>query len=165
LDFDRTKVLRRHASVPPTTARTTVRLNPVQPIGFVRNRVDRGKHAGRATIELFDEFVPGLLGLDQCSHAVVLFQLQKARFDPSTDLLYRPHADRRMRPAGIFAQRCPHRPNQLGVTTVAVLAVDGKRIVVSGLDAWKGTPVLDIKPYLPWFDRPKGKVRVPKWFR
>jgi tRNA-Thr(GGU) m(6)t(6)A37 methyltransferase TsaA len=131
----------------------------------VRTRVDRGRYAGRATIEVFDEFALGVTGLEHCSHAVVVFQLQKARFNPATDLVYRPHADRRMRPAGIFAQRCPHRPNQLGVTTVKILAVDGKRIVVSGLDAWKGTPVLDIKPYLPGFDRPEGRVRVPKWFR
>ncbi len=142
----------------------SIRLNPITPIGWVRSRTDRGPQAGTVTIEIWNDFAPGLTGLDQASHALCLFQLQKARFHPRRDLVYRPHLDRRMKPAGIFAQRCPHRPNQLGVTPVEILSINGGRITVRGLDAWEGTPILDIKPYVPSFDRPREKVRVPKWF-
>jgi len=63
---------------------------------------------------------------------------------------------------GIFAQRAKNRPNRLGVTTCALVRVDGVRVFVSGLDAIDGTPVLDIKPYMSGF-APRGVVREPAW--
>jgi tRNA (Thr-GGU) A37 N-methylase len=63
---------------------------------------------------------------------------------------------------GIFAQRATDRPNRLGLCTCALVAVDGASIVVRGLDAIDGTPVLDVKPYLEEF-APRREVRQPPW--
>ncbi|MBN2556523.1 MAG: tRNA (N6-threonylcarbamoyladenosine(37)-N6)-methyltransferase TrmO [Anaerolineales bacterium] len=62
------------------------------------------------------------------------------------DLLQHPRGDRSRTKRGVFALRSPHRPNGIGMTEVVLLAVEGKRLRVSGLDAIEGTPVLDIKP-------------------
>jgi len=63
---------------------------------------------------------------------------------------------------GIFAQRGKNRPNRIGLTTCAILKVEGTRLHVRGLDAIDGTPVLDIKPVMREF-LPRGEVRQPDW--
>lgn len=60
---------------------------------------------------------------------------------------------------GIFAQRGKDRPNQIGMTVVEVLSVSDDRVTVRGLDAVDGTPVLDIKPYYPVYDKRDAIVR------
>ena len=65
-------------------------------------------------------------------------------------------------PVGVFAQRTKFRPNPIGVTAVELVAVDDKGITVRGLDALDGTPVLDIKPYIPAFEVKDG-ARMPAW--
>ncbi|MDD5082968.1 MAG: TrmO family methyltransferase, partial [Dehalococcoidales bacterium] len=63
---------------------------------------------------------------------------------------------------GIFAQRAKHRPNPIGVSAVKLISVRGNVLTVRGLDAIDGTPVLDIKPYFPSFDRVE-EPSVPEW--
>ena len=63
---------------------------------------------------------------------------------------------------GIFAQRAKDRPNRIGLSTCELVAVDGASIVVRGLDAIDGTPVLDVKPYMLEFG-PRDEVRQPVW--
>jgi tRNA (Thr-GGU) A37 N-methylase len=63
---------------------------------------------------------------------------------------------------GILAQRAKDRPNRLGVTVCRLLGVEAGTLVVQGLDAIDGTPVLDVKPYLSGF-APRGDVREPTW--
>ena len=62
---------------------------------------------------------------------------------------------------GIFAQRGKDRPNQIGMTVVEVLSVSDDRVTVRGLDAVDGTPVLDLKPYYPVYE--KRDAIVPEW--
>jgi tRNA (Thr-GGU) A37 N-methylase len=62
---------------------------------------------------------------------------------------------------GIFAQRAKHRPNSIGVTAVELVTVEGNVVIVRGLDAIDGTPVLDVKPYIPVFDR--REAETPGW--
>jgi tRNA-Thr(GGU) m(6)t(6)A37 methyltransferase TsaA len=63
---------------------------------------------------------------------------------------------------GIFAQRAKHRPNPIGITAVQLLSVKDNIITVKGLDAIDGTPVIDIKPYFPQYDRVE-KAKIPEW--
>jgi tRNA (Thr-GGU) A37 N-methylase len=63
---------------------------------------------------------------------------------------------------GVFASDSPHRPNPIAVTIVELLAVEGRRLKVRGLDLYNGTPVLDIKPYT--FSRRVNGIRVPDWY-
>ena len=64
---------------------------------------------------------------------------------------------------GIFATRAPVRPNPIATTLCRIQGIDGDIIWIDGIEAFDGTPILDLKPYIPAADRPKGDVRVPQW--
>ena len=101
-------------------------------------------------------------GLDAFSHAVIVFHFDM--IDPETIVTgaRRPRGNPNWPEVGIFAQRGSPRPNRIGVTTVEIVAVEGRRLRVRGLDAIDGTPVLDIKPVMRGFE-PRGPVREPAW--
>jgi tRNA-Thr(GGU) m(6)t(6)A37 methyltransferase TsaA len=103
-------------------------------------------------------------GLEEFSHVEVVFLFD--RVDPDGVCLHARHP--RGNPAwpevGILAQRAKDRPNRIGLCTCELVAVDGASIIVRGLDAIDGTPVLDVKPYLAEF-APRGEVRQPPWSR
>ncbi|OGZ33744.1 MAG: hypothetical protein A3H00_00380 [Candidatus Portnoybacteria bacterium RBG_13_40_8] len=65
---------------------------------------------------------------------------------------------------GIFACRCPQRPNRIAVSTVKLLSRKGNKIRVKGLDIVNNTPIIDIKPYTPQFDRVE-KAKAPAWLK
>lgn len=106
----------------------------------------------------------GLIGLDQFSHVMIVFYLHESSFNLKTDLVRQPQGRHDMPMTGIFAQRAKHRPNPIGVTSVELLGVRGNVLIVKGLDAIDGTPVLDIKPYFPSYDRME-EVIVPDWVK
>ena len=126
----------------------------MNPIGVAHNDLRPGQappraRSPRSIIEVRPEFAAGLLGIEANSHLQVLFlfaqskdvPLQQHRYgDPSEPL------------RGVFALRTPRRLNRIGLTTVRLLSVEGNRLCVEGLDAWDGTPVLDIKPHAPRLD-------------
>ncbi|NLE94525.1 MAG: tRNA (N6-threonylcarbamoyladenosine(37)-N6)-methyltransferase TrmO [Dehalococcoidia bacterium] len=138
----------------------------MQSIGSVKSPVIEGVDAGWgdvvSEIHLNPEFAVGLTGLDAFSHILVVFVMHKATWSPESDLLRRPQGRRDMPLLGIFAQRAKHRPNPIGVTSVRLLAIQGSTLRVQGLDAIDGTPVLDIKPYFPQYDRVTEPV-TPPW--
>lgn len=138
----------------------------VRPIGVVSNSVTEPRDEGWGTvvseIRLRPELAEGLKGLADFSHAVVVFLLDRATFDPAAHLLRHPRDRPDLPRLGIFAQRTRHRPNAIGVTTVAIERVQDGVLTVRGLDAIDGTPVLDIKPHFPVYDAPK-RPRVPEW--
>ena len=138
----------------------------LRPIGFVRSpvtdAVDEGWGVVESRIVLEPEYRPGLRGLGDFSHVVVVALLHGARFDPARHLIRRPRGLAEMPELGIFAQRAKDRPNPLGITVVRLLAVEPDSIAVRGLDAIDGTPVLDLKPYFPEFDSARDAV-VPGW--
>ncbi len=137
-----------------------------RPIGTVRSpvveAVDENWGEVVAEIHVAEELAPGLLGLEQFSHALIVFHMHQAAFDPARDLQRRPRGRADLPLVGTFAQRARHRPNPLGVTAVRVLGVEGNVLRVQGLDAIDGTPVLDVKPYYPVYDRVAEAV-VPEW--
>jgi tRNA-Thr(GGU) m(6)t(6)A37 methyltransferase TsaA len=101
-------------------------------------------------------------GLDGFSHALVVFHFDL--IDPDTIVIgtRRPRGNPAWPEVGIFAQRGSPRPNRIGVTTVEIVALEGRRLRVRGLDAIDGTPVLDIKPVMRGFE-PRGAIREPAW--
>ena len=138
----------------------------LKPIGTVKSAVSEpvDENWGKVVseIHLDPALAAGLRGLDQFSHILVLFFMHRSTFEPSRDLIRRPRGRADMPELGIFAQRAKHRPNPIGITAVELLAVDGSVLKVRGLDAIDGTPVLDIKPYLPAFDQ-VNQPCVPEW--
>lgn len=87
--------------------------------------------------------------------------LHEAKFIPEKHLIRRPRGLADMPLVGIFAQRAKDRPNPIGITAVRVVSVADGVLTVEGLDAIDGTPVLDIKPYYPAYDR--RNASVPEW--
>ena len=136
------------------------------PIGIVespvKDPVDENWGTVTSRILLNPKYAPGLLGLGDFSHLIVVTYLHKASFDPARHLQRRPRGLEHMPRVGIFSQRAKDRPNPLGVTAVRVLAVGEKDVTVQGLDAIDGTPVIDLKPYYPQYDR-VDTAAVPAW--
>lgn len=137
----------------------------LRPIGYVHNAVGIKKDAcwggDVSTIELAEPYHGGLKGLEDFSHVMVVYYLDQAAFDRERHLQRRPRDRADMPLVGIFSQRTKDRPNTIGVTSVEVVSVGEAELVVKGLDAIDGTPVLDIKPYFPAFDR--RDAVVPEW--
>lgn len=137
----------------------------MHPIVYVHNSVREKKDSfwgdDTSVIRLNEEYHGGLLGLEGFSHATVLVYLDKARYQRDKHLQRHPRDREDMPLTGIFAQRTKDRPNQIGMTAVEILSVDNASLTVRGLDAIDGTPVLDIKPYFPSFDR--RDARTPEW--
>jgi tRNA-Thr(GGU) m(6)t(6)A37 methyltransferase TsaA len=138
----------------------------LKPIGHVKSPITQpsDENWGQVIAEIHVDaaLTAGLRGLDQFSHIVVVFLMHHATFDPARDLARRPRGRADMPEVGIFAQRARHRPNPIGITAVELVKVEGNVLTVRGLDAIDGTPVLDIKPYFPVFDRVDA-ARVPEW--
>ena len=137
-----------------------------QPIGIVKSPVKEGvdKDWGKVESEIHinEEFTDGLSRIDSFSHIIVIFEMHQSSWNPKTDLVRRPQERVDMPLVGIFAQRAKHRPNPIGITSVRLLGVEGNILRVQGLDAINGTPVLDIKPYFPQYDR-VSVSRNPEW--
>jgi len=137
------------------------------PIGFVRNAVTKMSegHWGRVESEIHLDrvYAPGLQGLEAFSHVMVVFFLHEAQgFDTEKQLLRHPRGMEHLREVGVFAQRTKYRPNPIGVTSVELTSIRENVVTVAGLDALDGTPVLDLKPYMPMFDR-IDNTRMPQW--
>jgi len=135
------------------------------PIGIVRtpytatSQIAKGvnvTHADEGTIEINPELEQGLTDIEGFSHLIViwLFHRRGGRAE-GYELLSHPPFD--TRPHGVFATRSPDRPNPIAITVVELLARDGNKLRVRGVDMLDGTPVLDIKPYLS--NVPEEKLR------
>ena len=138
----------------------------LEPVGVVKSpvtgAVDERWGEVVSEIHLAERLAPGLSGIDQFSHLLILFFMHQATFSEETDLVRRQRGRSDMPRTGIFAQRAKHRPNPIGVTAVRLLGVHGNVLRVQGLDAIDGTPVLDIKPYVPAFDLVQHAV-IPEY--
>jgi tRNA-Thr(GGU) m(6)t(6)A37 methyltransferase TsaA len=127
-----------------------------QPIGLIRSPFThkretpiqpyRSRAAG--TVEVLTEYEDGLRDLDGFSHLILLYHFHRA--DPGYDLTVTPFLDER--PKGLFATRYPRRPNGLGLSVVRLVRREANVLHVAGIDVLDGTPLLDIKPYVPRFD-------------
>ncbi len=99
------------------------------------------------------EFQPGLAALEGFSHLILLYWLHEAG---AADLVFTPPFERDLAsasPRGVFASRAPWRPNPIGLSVVGFDGFDGPgRLLVRNLDCVSGTPLIDIKPYLPTTD-------------
>lgn len=137
----------------------------MNPIGYVKNdvinRKDTSWGENTSVIVLEEEYCTGLEGLQDFTHAIILYHLNEANYDKDKHLQRRPQNREDMPLVGIFSQRGKDRPNRIGMTSVKIVSVDEKTLVVQGLDAIDGTPVLDIKPYYPVYD--KKDASVPEW--
>lgn len=128
----------------------------------VKNKKDNSWGEDVSKIILEEKYFGGLKGLNDFSHAIIIYYLDKASFDIDKHLQRRPQNREDMPLVGIFSQRGKDRPNQIGITSVEIVSVSDATLIVKGLDAIDGTPILDIKPYYPMYDC-KNNAQVPEW--
>jgi len=102
------------------------------------------------TVELFPEYVEGLKDLEGFSHIILIYHFHLSK---EVSLKARPYMDNEAR--GIFAMRGPSRPNPIGISVVRLVGVEENILHIRDVDIVDGTPLLDIKPYVPEFDTRK----------
>jgi len=141
--------------------------NIIQPIGTIHTPFTEAAgtpiqssaaNGAEGTIELLAEFEPGLKSLEGFDRIWLIYWFHRAS---EPQLMVQPYLDTSEH--GIFATRSPARPNKIGISAVRLLGIEGKRLRVADVDMLDGTPLLDIKPYVPAFDHfPTTRVG---WFQ
>lgn len=126
-----------------------------QPIGVIHSPFQdadntpiqsiRSGTAGR--VEVFPEFAEGLQGIEGFSHLILIYIFHRSS---GYELIVKPFLDDQTH--GLFATRYPRRPNPIGFSVVELTARQGRFLEITGVDTLDGTPLLDIKPYVPDFD-------------
>ncbi|MFQ6075911.1 MAG: tRNA (N6-threonylcarbamoyladenosine(37)-N6)-methyltransferase TrmO, partial [Candidatus Bathyarchaeia archaeon] len=135
--------------------------------------IEKGRLAIIGTVEAADgdvsririhpPYCPGLEGLDSFSHTIILYWLHLRDNDKNRRVLrVLPRRHPGAPEVGVFASRSPSRPNPLAICVTELLKVEGCTLLVKGLDAVEGSPVVDIKPYIPRADS-VPTARVPEW--
>ena len=131
----------------------------INPIGVVR------KTDHDSCIEIFDEYADGLLGLEGFSHIYVFYWFdQNDTPEKRQTLQVHPRKDPRNPLTGVFATHSPLRPNLIALTRCKIGAIANNIIAIDEVDAYDGTPVIDIKCYIPGSPE-ASDVRVPDWLK
>jgi len=127
-----------------------------KPIGFIHTPFKEPKGvpiqpvAGKdieGKVEILPDYVEGLKDLEGFSHIILIYHLHLSK---KASLLVKPYMDEKLR--GVFATRAPSRPNPIGLSIVRLVNIKGNMIYIKDIDIVDGTPLLDIKPYVPEFD-------------
>ena len=139
----------------------------IKPIAFVNNTrkdiLDDNWGSIVSTIELAENINDSSLkGINEFSHLEIIFFFDKVSDDKIQYEARHPRNNKDYPEVGIFAQRGKNRPNKLGVTIVELIEQKQRILIVKGLDALDGTPIIDIKPVMKEF-LPKDEVRQPEW--
>lgn len=139
----------------------------IQPVAIVNNNrkeiEDDNWGSIMSTIELTEHFnESSLKGVDEFSHLEIIFYFDKVADEKIQYDARHPRNNKNYPEVGIFAQRGKNRPNKLGVTIVELIDIKQRTLIVKGLDAIDGTPIIDIKPVMKEF-LPKGDVKQPNW--
>ncbi len=117
-------------------------------------------------IEIYQPYISGLRHIEKFSHIFILWWISM-RDNPTdrSNLLASPPKLEKPVETGVFSSRSPARPNPIGLTKVKLLEVKNNRLYIDRIDAIDGTPVLDIKPYLPGDSVKMSDIKLPDWFK
>ena len=137
-------------------------------IGIVRSEIKEPTGPGYPWEKVVSDIVvnsslsEALDGLEEFSHIIVLYWMHQRAATGQPPTKVRPMGKQKLPLMGVFATRSPDRPNPVGKATVRLLQRQGNTLKIKGLDAIDGTPVIDIKPYLPGYDSVTD-AKVPQW--
>lgn len=139
----------------------------IEPIAFVknnRNKIEDDNWGDVVSeITMIDKIpADSLTGIEEFSHLEIIFYFHLADHSKINISTTHPRENKKFPKVGIFAQRKKSRLNLLGSTMVKLLKKDNNILIVSGLDAVDGTPVIDIKPVIREFI-PREKIKQPEW--
>ena len=140
----------------------------ITPIGLVRNgiRKPKGEDWQTVTSEIIinEHLKEALNRIEEFSHLIVIYWMHKLAPSQRSVMKVHPKGNQELPLVGVFASRSPARPNPVGITTVKLLERRENVLRVLGLDAIHGTPVLDIKPFIPGNDSP-NEFKTPSWIK
>ena len=131
----------------------------LNPIGIIRTPFKEtqgmpiqpaGARGVEGTLDVLPELAEGLKDLDGFSHIIIIYHFHQSQ---GYQLKVTPFLDTEER--GVFATRAPKRPNPIGLSVVELIKVEKNKVHVKNIDVLDGTPLLDIKPYVPKFDTPE----------
>ncbi len=132
----------------------------VYPVGVVN------KQGKSVKLRIHDKYKDALEGLDGFSHALVLYWFDRNDTPEKRNILQvHPRGNKKNPLTGVFACRAPVRPNVIAVSQCKILGIEGGVLSIDKIDALDGSPVLDIKPYIPSIDSEIRGVRVPDWLK
>ncbi len=132
-------------------------MDHIFPIGIIK------KDSKAFSVEIYPEYTDGLLGLDQFSHILIFYWFhENDTSEKRKTLQVHPRGNKANPMTGVFATRSPQRPNPIGISICRVLSVDRNKIHIDQIDAFNGSPVIDIKPYFPNMDSGSDAV-TPDW--
>jgi tRNA-Thr(GGU) m(6)t(6)A37 methyltransferase TsaA len=135
----------------------------LKPIGVAKNSETEERFGSFSEVVseiIVDEkFTEALNSIEDYSHVIIVYWMDKVK---SHVITHRPQGNPNVPVVGIFACRCPQRPNPIAMTTVELVEHKGNIIKVKGLDILDGTPIIDIKPHWPIYDKVKD-ARIPDW--
>jgi tRNA-Thr(GGU) m(6)t(6)A37 methyltransferase TsaA len=133
-------------------------------IGYVRRVFKQENVKDRSLVSeiiIQKGLAKALEGIDEFSHVLVLFYMHQVSEKDKKSLKVHPRGRMDLPLVGLFATRTPLRPNSVGLTVVELLKRKENVLVVRGLDAFDGTPVLDLKPYDNW--DAVVNIHIPEW--
>lgn len=137
----------------------------VKPLGKAKNKVNKPMLPGWKDVEteiaIDKKYAKGLDGIENYSHITVVYWMNK---EAECHLKHHPQGRKDVPYVGIFACRCPQRPNRIALSTVKLLSRKNNVLKVKGLDIVDGTPIIDIKPYTPRYDEIRN-AKVPAWVK
>jgi tRNA-Thr(GGU) m(6)t(6)A37 methyltransferase TsaA len=129
----------------------------IYPVGVIR------KTETAAWIEIFEPYRDALLGLEGFSHIHVLFWFHENDTpELRRTLQVHPRKNDANPLTGVFATHSPMRPNLIGLSRCRITRIDGSRVAIDAIDARDGSPVIDIKCFIP-DDQPLTDVHLPEW--
>jgi len=129
----------------------------LNPVGIVR------KSDGKIWIDIYEEYMPALLGLEGFSHVNVMYWFHHNDTTKKRKTLQvHPRGDPNNPLTGVFATHSPLRPNLIALTLCRIIAIHGNQIEIEDIDADEGSPVIDIKCYIP-SSVSASDVRLPDW--
>jgi tRNA-Thr(GGU) m(6)t(6)A37 methyltransferase TsaA len=137
----------------------------LKPIGFVKTKTIRKevkKKSNISTIILRKGLAKALEGIEDFSHFFIIFLMHETSKEKRKIMKVHPRGRKDLPLLGVFATRTSYRPNPIGLTLVELLKVKENTLTIRGLDAYDGTPILDIKPFDYWDMTEDAKV--PKWW-
>jgi len=127
-------------------------------IGFVEKAGEQ-----EAEVRILPEYCVGLKGIADFSHLIILYWMHlRDNEEDRRTLLVVPRRHAANVETGVFSCRSPSRPNPVAFCVVKLLRIDGCVLAVEGLDAVEGSPIVDVKPYIPRADS-VAEARVPEW--
>ena len=130
------------------------------PVGEVK------RQRGSTELRIFERYRDALKGLDGFSHMLVLYWFDRNDTPEKRNILQvHPRGNKNNPLTGVFACRAPVRPNLIALSRCKVLSIRDEIVTVDKIDALDGSPILDIKPYIPSIDNEPESIRAPDWLK